>query len=722
MSFIRERQEERTGYQEIAPLNPAIDVGTDFVMVYGNDDTVADRIREYKRHGYVVHLMTGSAWGDYADYLYGKWDGRDHWAEAQTKADGTIVGHGKDTPYMVPTVAFADYLSERLRVAIDAGVEAIHLEEPEFWDYSGYSEAFKQQFELYYRTPWRDPASDVDTHYKAAQLKAYLYKRLLTRIGDSIKDYSIQKGKVVRFYVPTHSLVNYTQWKIMSPEGMLNDINSLDGFIAQVWTGTSRTPNTYRGLTRERTLETAYCEYSVMQELIRGTGKRMWFLADPIEDNPRYEWSSYQASYLETVTASLLHPGVSHYEVCPWLNRVFNGHYPVSDRKNVDKESKPIPGTYKTLLNNMFQTLGNMDQPDAHYEHNGDLHLGVALSDTALYQRSYPEAATSGLGQLSQDQMAAYASDAFPMFYGMSLPLIKRGLPLRVVQIDNVLKAVNYLKDLKYLVLSYDFMKPSSPAVNVEIANWVRGGGTLIYIGDNRDPYNKVAAWWNDNGRTTATPLDHLLASLGLDRLPTSRVAVGSGHVVGLAHNPALITTDTAAEARYVATIDHAVRASGDLFEHLNDLTLLRGPYVVTAVLNETSNLGKTRVGHFVDLQTPNFEYRTSVTTAPGHTALLYDVDRVKDQSVAIIGSTARILSANQNQRSLTFALLTNQGTNSYLMLRVSGDVSSVKAQSDSGKPLDVQYTLFPESQLVKINYEGTGERVILTLQRMEEK
>ena len=33
---------------------------------------------------YVIHLMTGIAWGHYQDYLYGKWDGREHWDEAQT--------------------------------------------------------------------------------------------------------------------------------------------------------------------------------------------------------------------------------------------------------------------------------------------------------------------------------------------------------------------------------------------------------------------------------------------------------------------------------------------------------------------------------------------------------------------------------------------------------------------------------------------------------------
>ena len=87
-----------------------------------------------------------------------------------------------------------------------------------------------------------------------------------------------------------------TLWgqEIVSPESSLLDLPGIDGYIAQVWTGTSRTENTYEGETKERTFETAYLEYGVMQELVRGTNRRMWFLADPIEDNPRHDWNDYR--------------------------------------------------------------------------------------------------------------------------------------------------------------------------------------------------------------------------------------------------------------------------------------------------------------------------------------------------------------------------------------------------------------------------------------------
>ena len=56
-----------------------------------------------------------------------------HWDEGQVDRNGKDVIHNPTVPCMVPTVSFSEYLTDRLKVAVDAGVEAIHVEEPEFW-------------------------------------------------------------------------------------------------------------------------------------------------------------------------------------------------------------------------------------------------------------------------------------------------------------------------------------------------------------------------------------------------------------------------------------------------------------------------------------------------------------------------------------------------------------------------------------------------------------
>ena len=52
--------------------------------------------------------------------------------------------------------------------------------------------------------------------------------------------------------------------------------------------------------------------------------------------------------------ASLLHPKVNTYEVCPWPYRVFYRKYPSNS-----PDATTIPTDYATLLCSVFQTLGD---------------------------------------------------------------------------------------------------------------------------------------------------------------------------------------------------------------------------------------------------------------------------------------------------------------------------------------------------------------------------
>ena len=67
MAYIRDRSEERTSFQQSAAYSGKDNINTDVVMVYGLNDSTCERIAEYKKHGYVIHVMTGIAWGGYTD-------------------------------------------------------------------------------------------------------------------------------------------------------------------------------------------------------------------------------------------------------------------------------------------------------------------------------------------------------------------------------------------------------------------------------------------------------------------------------------------------------------------------------------------------------------------------------------------------------------------------------------------------------------------------------
>lgn len=691
--------------------------------------------------------------GEYQDYLDGKWDGRKHWDEGQVERSGKDVIHNPTVPYMVPTVSFSEYLTERMKIAVDMGVEAIHVEEPEFWDRSGYSEAFKREYEIYYKEPWRPQHEDLDVQYKSARLKAYLYSRAIDRVSAALKEYAkVVYNRDLRFYVPTHSLLNYTQWKIMSPEAALINIPTVDGYIAQIWTGTSREANVYEGVYKERTFETAYLEYGVMQELVKGTGRRMWFLNDPIEDLPSYTWENYEYNYRKTAAASLLHPHIWHYEICPWPHRVFDGRYP-RFQPNIAKkdetsyetdQSRPIPGSYSTLLSGMFQLFGDMEQKEFCFEGAGDS-VGICMSDSGLFQRTFPDGIVNGrkLGDRFAmakhkntgnpvDEEAAEAlmkeiredesllldfiqSDAFPQFYGMSLPLLKYGLPVRPVQLDNVRRFAGYLDTLKVLILSYEYIKPEAPDINTAVLSWVMNGGTLLYIGDGSDPFHRIDSWWRKSGYEN--PARHLFRLAGMEEKPEDGVyPAGNGKIVVWNMVPAKICLSRELAQEYRYKVKDALESLGLSWEFRNDLTLHRGPYIISAVMDESvTDEKKVWEGLFADLGENDYPVITHKEIGPDETALLFDFDTIREETFRVIGTSARVLDAQTDDGGFQLKLKTADKIRAYTRVRLPQKAAAALAVDEQGQHVPMEVNWDDASRTLLLCYDSHSEEVTVT-------
>ena len=750
MGYIRDRHEELTGYQNGNHFSPKVDLGNDFVMVYafGRDEALYNLIKEYKDAGYVIHLMTGAAWGGYRDYYGFPEDEVNKMDESQLMRNGEHVRIS--TPYMVPTVDFSNYLTERLKVAVDAGVEAIHLEEPEFWDKSGYSEGFKREYEVFYDEKWTPPHENLEVRYKASKLKAHLYRRCLSRVSEAIKEYAKKKyGRNLKVYVPTHSLVNYTQWKIISPEASLIDIPSIDGCIAQVWTGTSRVANVYSGIYKERTFETSFLEYGIMQELVKGTGRKMWFLCDPIEDSYGFTWANYEYNYKKTLVASLLHPKVHRYEITPWPWRVFEDNIYPKQTFACDSSAPPakgatrIPKHYSTLLSGTFQMLGDMNQPDYSFE-GVNSGVGVLMSDSGLFQRTFPDNTYEGEGiaarlekvrnrnnsegQLKVDKelmeliekdenalLSYIETEAFPNFFGMAMPLLKYGLPVTPVQLDNIRRFTGYLKDYKTLILSYEYMKPESPDVNMALYTWVMGGGNLIYIGDGKDPYHGVTSWWKNSGYSD--PAMHLFELFGYDKYPengTYNFGKGSLSMLNLA--PAKLTLNAEIADFYREYIRNILLERGENWTYRNDLTLRRGPYLVSSVMDESVNADpKVIKGNFVDMLSGEYNLIKEKVLNPDEGTVLFDLDYIKDEDFRILASGSRIFNFDLTGDGFTSEMKAADLIKSYIRVRLPKEVTSVSAIDEDGNNVEVTLDWDNDSRSALFTYESLGKQIKLT-------
>ncbi len=687
---------ERTCFQTGAPWSPRANLRSDVAIAYGIDTNLPSRIATWRDHGYRIHVMTGAAWGNYQDYLYGRFDGINHEDEAQTDKEGHKIGHGGDVYYMSPGTNYGKFLCVGVQRALNAGAEAIHLEEPEFWDRGSYSEGFKREWTAYYHEDWQAPDSSVDARWRAGKLKYYLYRRALQQVFDYVQAYNERTGRHARCYVPTHSLLNYAQWCIVSPESSLAKLNGCNGYIAQVWTGTSREPNRYQGEVKSRTFETAFLEYGAMQNLVRATGRSVWYLNDPIEDNPNHDWTDYRENWQSTLTASLFQPDVSQYEVAPWPERIFNGRYP---RSAAPEDRKTIPPAYATELQTVFNSLNDMKQSRVEWD-CGTTGIGVAASDSMMFQRGQPTPSDPYLGN----------------FYGLAMPLVMHGLPVTPVQLENV-TIPHYLDKFHVLFLSYDGQKPLTPEVHAPLADWVKNGGVLIFCDADADPYLKVRDWWNSDGKSYATPRQHLFELLGLnDSLtPDEFHPVGSGGVIWLHHRPVDFSLNVDGANQIVAAAKLAATHANLTWRESNYLQLRRGPYVIASGLDESFD-APPHVLHarFVDLFDADLKVRNDISVIPGTRWFLLDLDAASTGKTHLLASACKALPQKQTKKHVTYAVEGVDDTPAIMLLEspkapasvtLDGNLLSTFEYSAKDKLLWIHFPNKAEPQSVTINF-----------------
>ncbi|MDN3582345.1 hypothetical protein [Mucilaginibacter flavus] len=634
---------EKTAFQTASPWMPEIDVRADIAIVYGVNDrpgmSFEQRVQTWRDHGYQTNFMTGIAWGDYKDYFLGKWDGKNHLGVGQVTMKGDTIFHGKDMPYVVPDASFIEYMKTAVvKRVIDAGITNIFLEEPEFWARAGYSAGFKQQWQTFYGFPWKPQDASAENTYLSSKLKYHLYFDAIKQVSSYAKAYGKSKGVNIKVFIATHSLVNYSSWQIVSPEASLASLPGIDGYIAQVWTGTSREPTYFNGLQKERVFENAYLEYGSMVSMTAPTGRKMFFLTDPIEDREK-DWADYKRNYQATFTAKLLYPIVSDYEVMPWPERIYTHPYKVAGTN----EKTLIPQYYSTQMQIMVNALNSM--PPSVNKVTGVNGIGVLMSNTLMFQR-FPT-------------HNGYDDPQFSNFYGQTLPLLKRGVPVQTVHMENLQYAAS-LKNIKVLVISYANMKPVSAAIHQQLTAWVKQGGVLIYCGRDDDPYQSVMEWWDTKGNKFTAPSQHLFKLLGINPTKTNQqFKVGKGAVYVMRQNPKEYVLQTGKDSAYISTVKQAYEKDAHAGElsFKNSLYLERGPYDIISVLDENADSKPYTVkGPVIDLFDPQLPVLANKVVNPGEQSLLIDLARVANKNIPqVLTSASRIYSEGVTPNSYSF-------------------------------------------------------------------
>lgn len=699
-------EKEKTAFQTAGPWKPVTDVRADVAIVYGTTDrkdmTFEQRVKSWQDRGYKTHFMTGIAWGEYQDYFTGAWDGKTHLDEGQVEQNGDTIWHGHMVPYIVPSKNFLRYIKEKhIKRVIDAGIDAIFLEEPEFWARSGYSEAFKKEWEKYYKSPWRPQHKSAENTYLSNKLKYQLYYNALNEVCTYAKEYGKSKGMNVRCYVPTHSLVNYSSWKIVSPEASLASLPCVDGYIAQVWTGTSREPTYYNGTMKERVFENAFLEYGSMESMTAPTGRKMFFLTDPIEDWPR-DWGDYKKNYEATFTAQLLYPMIADYEVMPWPDRIYEGLY----KKPGSEEKERIPRHYSTQMQVMVNTLNGMPLSDNRV--NGSAGISVLMANSLMFQR-FPT-------------HKGYEDPQLSNFYGQAFPLLKRGIPVKTMHIENVAYPETW-KDTRILIMSYSNMKPLAPEAHKHIAAWVKNGGILVYCGRDNDPFQTVEEWWNTGSKIYKAPSGHLFTRMGMRPYPSDgSYDYGKGTVYVLRRDPKEFVMEAGQDEKFVSIIKQLYedKAGAGPLEFKNHFYLERGPFDLIAVMDESVNDAPyVTKGRFIDLFDPTLPVLKEKKVLPGSQAYLYNLDRmVEPEKPQVLVSASRIYNEKNKKKSYSFVSKSPAETTNVMRILLPSAPTEVKLKNPDGNELSGVESVWDEfSRTLFLSFENEPDGTTVSIE-----
>jgi hypothetical protein len=699
---------EHTTFQTAAQWKPTTDIRSDVVMCYGTSDhpgmSFEQRVQSWRDHGYTTHFMTGIAWGEYQDYFNGSWDGHKHLDEGQVALHNDSVGHGYMIPYIVPSLNYLKYFKEKqIKRVIDAGIDAIFLEEPEFWARSGYSDGFKREWRDYYGFDWRPQHLSAENTYLSNKLKYYLYYRALNDVFTYAKEYGKQKGMNVRCYVPTHSLLNYSQWQIVSPEASLASLKCVDGYIAQVWTGTSRTPNYFNGKEKERVFETAFLEYGCMESMTRPTHRKVFFLTDPIEDQAR-DWQDFKRNYQATFTAKILYPENNNYEVMPWPDRIYEGTYRTGSDNNKEEH---IPRFYSTQMQVMINALNNI--PLSSNQVSGSQGISIMMANSLMFQR-----APQPIDNYDDPQLAD--------FYGEALPLLKRGIPVSITHLENTIYPDTW-HNLKVLLMSYSNMKPLDSCAHQHIAAWVKQGGILIYSSRDTDPFQTVQEWWNQGKNHFQRPSQHLFSLMKIPQnAPEGRYKYGKGIVYVIRKDPKEFVLSANGDKNLIDIVQKAYEhdTKGGKLEFKNSLYLDRGPYSIISVLDENmvSNAPFIKKGMLIDLFDPELPVLKEKTIKPGEQAFLYNINQVKNkQQPQVLASASRIYEEQSTKNSYTFIAKSPINTTNVMRILLPEKPINLTVTNSRGVALDCNASWSQESKTEFLKFENNPEGIHVAIQ-----
>lgn len=705
--------EVRTIFQTNVHYDPRVDLCADAVMVHnhgGSATSTAEKIESWESAGYPVFRMFFADSDAGRIYTGGKWDGKDHTDEAETRADGSLIECGGVRPYMIATAGWTEYLKSLMRQGLDAGAAGVVPEEPLSHTAAGYSAAFKAAHEEKFGEPWQDPRSSPEAFFRHSWVLSGLYLNLVRELTRYAREYAKEQGRDATVILPNHSILSSAAGGLVFPNAETCQEADIDAFIGQVWTGpVGWSLGKYQGMQETRAtgfFENAYLLYSSFANLTKGTSLPMYFLIDPVEDDPRYQWEEYHVWYEQCIVACLMFPSVTRYEVMPWPDRIFlPGHRTGG--------GTPGPAEYRSELMAVGRALQEMEDQEEVEWNGGTQGIGVLVSDTMGWIRGGPQGDSEG------------RPGDWNNFHGLTLPFIKVGIPIQVVPIERM-GDEQFADEFKVLLLSYNLWKPLKPQYHEWLAEWVRRGGVLIFSGV-KDIYDDINTWWRQIGFATAQ--DDLFDLLGDDDtekihgrrgrgIPPSQKGAGKGAHAWFRVPPHEFTESegNAGELRSIA--EDLLRRD---YREADFWSLRRGRYIAAY-----SFKGEHTVeGPLIDVFDPDLPYLARKVAKAQQACLLYLPDTPANGTPALLFHSGRMRERKTDGREWTLGIAGPLETDGRVRVWASGvDVEKVTAAGPNREDLlrSWEWDQNQETFLVRFGFHPKGTIINIRFGELQER
>lgn len=257
--------------------------------------------------------------------------------------------------------------------------------------------------------------------------------------------------------------------------------------------------------------------------------------------------------------------------------------------------------------------------------------------------------------------------------------------------------------------MSYEFCKPDYPEENAALANWVKEGGTLIYVGDGFDPFHKIQSFWTDKYPSAA---EHLFEILGVESPKPDLQGIyksGKGCIAVWNTSPSSFCWSKDNAEAWRNFFAKTIESMGYKWNRTNCISGKRGPYLVAATFDETENSSPfAKDGLFADMYDPTFKTLHKIELFPGQNGLFFDYSEIKDLNLRVIGTSARIFSLDELNKKISVECQAADQIKTNIRIKTPYPVKTENSE--------INCLCDNETQTVLISYSSDGKKKTINM------